>query len=54
VPDLDAALASLESRGVRLIDRQPRPGANGSRVAFVHPSSAGGVLLELKQEPAAQ
>jgi methylmalonyl-CoA epimerase len=51
VPDLEAALASLESRGVRLIDRQPRPGANGSRVAFVHPSSAGGVLLELKQEP---
>ena len=54
VPDLAAALASLESRGVRLIDRQPRAGAHGSRVAFVHPSSAGGVLLELKQEPAAR
>jgi methylmalonyl-CoA epimerase len=54
VPDLDAALASLESRGVRLIDRHPRPGAQGSRVAFVHPSSAGGVLLELKQEPASR
>ena len=54
VPDLDAALASLESRGVRLIDREPRVGAHGSRVAFVHPSSAGGVLLELKQEPASR
>lgn len=52
VPDLDAALASLASRGVKLIDQQPRPGAHGSRVAFVHPSAAGGVLLELKQEPA--
>src|SRR5262245_5108810 len=51
VPDLDAALAALESRGVRLIDRTARPGAHGSRVAFVHPSAAGGVLLELKQEP---
>jgi methylmalonyl-CoA epimerase len=51
VPDLDAALAALAARGVRLIDHEPRPGAHGSRVAFVHPSSAGGVLLELKQEP---
>ena len=54
VPDLDAALAALESRGVRLIDRVPRSGAHGSRVAVVHPSSAGGVLLELKQEPASR
>jgi methylmalonyl-CoA/ethylmalonyl-CoA epimerase len=52
VANLDAALVALESRGVRLIDRTPRPGANGSRVAFVHPSAAGGVLLELKQERA--
>ena len=54
VPGLDAALAALESRGVRLIDRVPRSGAHGSRVAFVHPSSAGGVLLKLKQEPASR
>jgi methylmalonyl-CoA/ethylmalonyl-CoA epimerase len=51
VEDLDAVLAALDARGVRLIDRQPRPGANGSRVAFVHPSAAGGVLLELKEAP---
>jgi methylmalonyl-CoA/ethylmalonyl-CoA epimerase len=49
VADLDQALADLAARGVTLIDRAPRAGANGSRVAFVHPSSAGGVLLELKQ-----
>ena len=40
-------LASLKSRGVRLIDEAPRPGAGGTSVAFVHPSSAGGVLVEL-------
>jgi glyoxylase-like metal-dependent hydrolase (beta-lactamase superfamily II) len=44
-----AALASLRNRGARLIDEHPRPGAGGSLVAFVHPSSAHGVLLELKQ-----
>ena len=50
VDDLDAALAKLEERGVTLINRTPRPGAEGSRVAFVHPSSAHGVLVELKEE----
>ena len=49
VEDLQGALAQLESRGVRLIDRVPRPGAEGSLVAFIHPSSAHGVLVELKQ-----
>ena len=49
VDDLAAALSRLESRGVRLIDRVPRPGAEGSLVAFIHPSSAHGVLVELKQ-----
>ena len=52
VDDLDAALALLEQRGITLIDRVPRPGAEGSRVAFVHPSSAHGVLVELKEEKA--
>ncbi len=51
VPDIRAALARLKAHGVRLIDEEPRPGAHGSRVAFVHPSSAHGVLVELK-EPA--
>src|SRR5215831_3904886 len=49
VDDLDAALAQLKVRGVRLVDEQPRPGAEGSQVAFIHPSSAHGVLVELKQ-----
>lgn len=47
VPDLEAALARLEQAGVRLIDRVPRPGAGGHRVAFLHPSAMGGVLVEL-------
>lgn len=50
VDDLSAALARLKARGVRLIDEQPRSGAHGSRVAFVHPQGTGGVLVELKQE----
>jgi len=49
VDDLTAALDELRSRGVRLIDEVPRPGAHGSRVAFIHPSATGGVLLELTQ-----
>ena len=49
VDDIAAALASLKGRGVRLIDDTPRPGAHGSLVAFIHPSSAHGVLVELKQ-----
>jgi methylmalonyl-CoA/ethylmalonyl-CoA epimerase len=49
VDDIAAALATLRARGVRLIDDTPRPGAHGSLVAFIHPSSAHGVLIELKQ-----
>ena len=49
VDDIAGALASLKGRGVRLIDETPRPGAHGSLVAFIHPSSAHGVLVELKQ-----
>lgn len=51
VDDLEAALAQLRERGVRLIDAAPRPGAEGAQVAFIHPSSAHGVLVELKQAP---
>lgn len=47
VPDIRAALARLRTGGARLIDEEPRVGAGGCLVAFVHPSSAGGVLLEL-------
>jgi len=49
VEDINAALAQLKSRGVRLIDEQPRPGAEHALVAFIHPSAAHGVLVELKQ-----
>jgi methylmalonyl-CoA/ethylmalonyl-CoA epimerase len=50
VDDIVAALAQLKGRGVRLIDEAPREGAHGSLVAFIHPSSAHGVLVELKQD----
>jgi methylmalonyl-CoA/ethylmalonyl-CoA epimerase len=53
VDDLDAALARMEARGVPLLDRSPRLGAGGCRVAFVHPRGASGVLLELKERPKA-
>jgi LAO/AO transport system kinase len=49
VGDIQKALAQLKARGVRLIDEVPRPGAHGSLVAFIHPASAHGVLVELKQ-----
>jgi len=49
VDDVRAALAELKQRGVRLIDDEPRTGAQGALVAFVHPSSTHGVLVELKQ-----
>ena len=49
VDDIRAALARLKEKGVRLIDETPRPGAHGSLVAFIHPASAHGVLVELKQ-----
>ncbi len=50
VEDITAALAKLKAEGARLIDETPRIGAEGCLVAFVHPSSANGVLLELVQE----
>jgi methylmalonyl-CoA epimerase len=49
VDDIDAALAHLKARGVRLVDEAPRPGAEGALVAFIHPAAAHGVLIELKQ-----
>jgi methylmalonyl-CoA/ethylmalonyl-CoA epimerase len=52
VDDIRAALARLKAQGARLIDETPRTGAEGCLVAFVHPASAGGVLLELVEHPA--
>ncbi|MFM8392850.1 MAG: methylmalonyl-CoA epimerase [Acidobacteriota bacterium] len=50
VTDLPATLGRLRNAGIRLIDEEPRPGAGGALVAFVHPASTGGVLLELTQK----
>ena len=51
VQDIRASLAELKEKGARLIDEQPRTGAGGCLVAFIHPSSTGGVLLELVEHP---
>lgn len=50
VEDIEASLAKLKAEGMRLIDEKPRIGAEGCLVAFVHPASSGGVLLELTQK----
>lgn len=49
VPDLDAALAACRRAGYRLIDETPRTGAGGRRIAFVHPKTTAGILLELTE-----
>ena len=49
VPDLEAALREAEARGLELIDRTPREGSHGLRIAFLHPRSFHGVLVELCQ-----
>ena len=50
VQDLPSTLKELESGGIRLIDREPRRGAGKERIAFLHPSSTAGVLIELVEE----
>ena len=52
VEDIEAAMESLRKAGAPLIDKEPRPGAGGARVAFVHPKGMRGVLTELRQGPA--
>jgi methylmalonyl-CoA/ethylmalonyl-CoA epimerase len=49
VDNLEATLAELKGKGIRLIDEKPRYGAGGARIAFVHPKSTGGILLELSE-----
>ena len=51
VTDVQATLDALRDRGLRLIDDAPRTGIRGSRVAFLHPESSGGVLTEIVQPP---
>lgn len=50
VDDIEASLEKLKSKGIRLIDEIPKLGAEGSKIAFVHPKSTNGVLLELCQK----
>ena len=49
VENLDRALDELRLKNVRLIDQKPRIGAGGARIAFIHPESAGGILIELEE-----
>jgi methylmalonyl-CoA/ethylmalonyl-CoA epimerase len=49
VEDIEAALAELKQKGVRLIDETPRLGAGGAKIAFLHPKATNGVLVELCQ-----
>jgi methylmalonyl-CoA epimerase len=51
VADIRAELARLKAAGIRLIDEEPRRGAHGNTIAFLHPKSTGGVLIELCQPP---
>jgi methylmalonyl-CoA/ethylmalonyl-CoA epimerase len=49
VADIEAALAELKEKGIRLIDEKPRHGAGGAKIAFLHPKATNGVLVELCQ-----
>jgi len=49
VADIEQSLKELEAQGVRLVDKEPRNGAHGSRIAFLHPKASGGVLTEICQ-----
>ena len=49
VDDIVAAIASMQESGARMIDEQPRSGAHGTQIAFIHPKSSNGVLTELCQ-----
>ncbi|MDR3670128.1 MAG: methylmalonyl-CoA epimerase [Holophaga sp.] len=51
VDDVDAAVKELLGKGIRMIDKEPRPGAHGSRIAFIHPAETGGMLIELCTTP---
>jgi methylmalonyl-CoA epimerase len=53
VDDCAKAIAALKAAGLKLIDEAPKPGSHGTKVAFVHPKSTGGVLMELVEDPQA-
>ncbi len=49
VEDIHGTIAELSAQGFRLLSEEPKPGAHGTQVCFIHPASAGGVLIELCQ-----
>ena len=49
--DIEADMARLKEKGYRFLSEAPKPGAHGTRVAFIHPKSCGGVLIELAEHP---
>ena len=51
VDDIDAEVKAFVEKGSTMVDQKPRPGAHGTRVAFVHPKSSSGVLIELNEFP---
>ena len=51
VANIEEALAELKAKGIKLIDEQPRLGAGGCRIAFIHPKATGGVLVEISERP---
>ena len=51
VEDIESALERLKNRGIKLLDDTPRPGADGTKVAFIHPKALNGVLIELAELP---
>ncbi|MFT6234160.1 MAG: methylmalonyl-CoA/ethylmalonyl-CoA epimerase, partial [Myxococcota bacterium] len=52
VDDVEAEMTRLQGLGYRFLSDTPSPGAHGTRIAFIHPKSAGGVLIELAEHPA--
>ena len=51
VDNVEAAIADLQARGVEMLDKAPRYGAGGAKIAFVHPKSTGGILIEICEHP---
>lgn len=51
VEDIEGSLKALEAQGIRLIDQEPKVGAHGQKMAFLHPKSTHGVLIELYEKP---
>ena len=51
VKNIEEQLADAEAKGIRLIDKTPRKGAVGMTIAFLHPKSTGGILMELCEDP---